>query len=101
MSSLNLTAKQIVSNVTKKLALTNIRGTREQHGDFILDSKFQFTVTLPNIHGGSGSISSGWLKVCRDSTRLKTSEFADLVKCPMSGEDYKQIIREQIRSRFK
>jgi hypothetical protein len=101
MSSLNLTAKQIESSVTKKLALTNVRGTREQHGDFYLDGKFQFTVTMPNIHGGSGSISTGWLKVCRESTRLKTSEFADLVRCPMSGEAYEQIIRKQIRSRFK
>lgn len=101
MSSLNLTAKQIVSSVTKKLALTNVRGTREQHGDFFLDGKLQFTVTMPNIHGGSGSISSGWLKVCRDSVRLKTSEFADLVRCPMSGEAYEQIITEQIKSRLQ
>ena len=101
MSSLNLTAKQIVSSVTKKLAITNIRGTREQHGDFFLDGKLQFTVTMPNIHGGSGSISPLWLKVCRNSVRLKTSEYANLVRCPMSGEAYERIVREQIKSRLR
>ncbi len=96
MSALNLTTREILGSVPRKLKLQNVRGTREQHGDYYLDGKFQFRVTMPNIHGGSGSISTGWLKVCRESVFLSTSEYADLVHCPLSGEDYEKIIREKI-----
>ena len=99
MSLLNLTSKQIFQNVTKKLDLQNVRGTREQYGDYYLDGKYQFRVTMPNIHGGSGSISHGMLKVCRESVLLSTSEYADLVKCPMTKEDYENIIKEKIALR--
>ena len=99
MSALNLSAKQINQNVPRKLKLVNLQGTREQHGDYYLDGKFQFKVTLPNEHGGSGSISTGWLKVCRDSVLLTTNEYADLVRCPMEGSKYEQLIRERIAAR--
>lgn len=101
MSSLNLNANDIVSNVTKKLNLQNVRGGRDQHGDYYLDGKYQFSVTMPNVHGGSGAISPLWLKVCRDSVRLTSSEYADLVRCPMKGEDYEKLIRERITSRSR
>jgi hypothetical protein len=101
MSVLNLSAKEINQSVTKKLSLANLKGTRERHGDYYLDSKFQFTVTLPNVHGSGGSISPGWLKVCRESTLLNAAEYADLVQCPMEGDDYEKLIRERIASRRK
>ncbi|MFH1523738.1 MAG: hypothetical protein ABIF04_02130 [Chloroflexota bacterium] len=99
MSSLNLTANDIIANVTKKLNLINIQGTREQHGDYWLDGKFEFKVTMPNQHGGSGAISTGFLKVCRNSVFLSAPQYADLVRCPMSDKDYEKIIREKIASR--
>lgn len=95
MSVLNLSAKQINQVVPKKLKLVNVRGTRERHGDYYLDGKFQFTVTMPNDHGGSGAISTGWLKVCRESVFLSAAEYADLVRCPMTDEDYEQLIRDR------
>jgi len=70
MSELNLSAKQINASVQKKLKLVDLRETRETHGDYYLDGEFQFTVTLPNIHGGSGAVSWGLLKVCRESVGL-------------------------------
>jgi hypothetical protein len=77
MSTQNLSAKQIYRNVTKKLKLVNLRGTRERHGDYYLDGKFQFTVTLPNEHGGSGAVSTGFLRVCRERAFLTAGEYAD------------------------
>lgn len=95
MSTQNLSAKMINQSVPKKLKLQNVKGTREQHGEYYLDGKFMFKVTMPNIHGGSGALSTGFLKVCRDSVFLSASEYADLVRCPMDGDDYEKIIREK------
>lgn len=99
MSSLNLSAKQVSDNVPKKLKLQNVKGTREKYGDYYLDGKYQFKVTMPNIHGGSGSISTGWLKVCRESVMLSASEYADLVRCPMTPEAYEKVIRGKLALR--
>jgi hypothetical protein len=101
MSVLNLSAKETNQSVAKKLNLVNLKGTRERHGDYYLDSKFQFTVTLPNEHGRGGSISSGWLKVCRESIFLNAAEYADLVRCLMEGDAYEKLIRERIATRRK
>ena len=101
MSVLNLPAKQIYASVTKKLKLKNVRGTRERYGDYYLDGKYQFKVTMPNEHGGSGSISTGWLKVCRESVFVSAAEYADLVRCPMTEKQYERLIREKIAARTK
>lgn len=99
MGYLNLSAKQIYRNVTRKLHLENVRSNREQYGDYYLDGKYQFTVKMPNIHGGSGSVTPGMLKMCRESVRLSTKEYANLVRCPMASENYDQLIRERIENR--
>lgn len=95
MGNLNLTAKEINQSVPKKLKLVNLTDKRERHGEFWLDGKYQFKVTLPNIHGGSGSVTPLWLKCCRDTVFLGSSEYADLVRCPMTGEKYERLIRER------
>ena len=100
MGFLNLTAKEIYRSLPKKLHLRDVRSNREQYGDYYLDGKYQFKVVMPNIHGGSGAVSRGLLKVCRDSVRLNTRGYFDLVRCPMTGEEYDDIIREKIRERY-
>jgi len=98
MSFLNLDAREIQKNVERKLELVNIiNGNQETYGDFFLDGKYQFRVTMPNIHGGSSkSISTGLLKSCRDSVYLNSKEYFNLVKCPLSREDYIEIISKII-----
>jgi hypothetical protein len=96
---MNVTAKQIYRGLTKKLRLENVRSSREQYGDYYLDGKYQFRVIMPNIHGGSGSVSDHMLKICRDSVRLSMREFSDLVRCPMTSERYEEIIRALIKKR--
>ena len=100
MGFLNLTAKEIYRSLPKKLRLRIVQSNREQYGDYYLDGKIQFKVVMPNIHGGSGAVSRGLLKVCRDSVRLNTRGYFDLVRCPMTGEEYDDIIREKIRERY-
>ena len=95
---MNLTSKEVIRNVTKKLKLENIRSNREQYGDYILDGKMQFTVVLPNIHGGGGNLSPRMLKVLRDSVLLGQKDYYALVKCPMKGEEYEKIIRKKLSS---
>jgi hypothetical protein len=93
MSVLNLNPREIQSNVIRKLSLRNVRSTRETYGDYYLDGKFQFRVTMPNIHGKNNSISDGMFKVCRDSVHLGSTQFSDLVRCSMRPERYEEIIR--------
>lgn len=97
MSNLNLTSKEINQIVPKKLELKNVHQGRERYGEFWLDGKFQFHVTLPNIHGGTTALSTGFLKQLRKSTFLTTQQYFDLVKCPLTGERYIEIIREMLQ----
>ena len=96
---MNLDTKLIRKNIPKKLNLQNMRGgNRETYGDYYLDGKFEFRVTMPNIHGGSGKTPSpGLLKNCRSTIFLSTEQYARLVRCPMDGEEYEEIIRMKIK----
>ena len=99
MSLLNLNPNEINSIIPKKLSLRNVRTTGETYGDYYLDNKFQFTVKMPNVHGKKNDISPGLLKACRISVHLTTPEYANLVKCPMTPEEYEEIIRGKIATR--
>ena len=51
---------------------------------------------MPNVHGGSGSISTGFLTQARRSLRLDTPQFEKLAECPLTSEEYEVIIREKL-----
>ena len=94
MGNLNLSARDIHRSVKKKLRLRNVVTTTETFGDYYLDDKLELRVKLPNEHGGSGRpVSHGLLRACRETLLLTTSEFALLVRCPMSAEQYDNLIR--------
>lgn len=97
MSNLNLSTNDIYKNVTKKLKLQNLTQTRERFGDFYIDEKFAFKVKLPNEHGGNKTLSPLFLKACRDSVLLSSQEYANLVRCPMTGDEYEKLVRARIR----
>ena len=97
MSNLNLPARDIIRSVKRKLRLRDVTTTFEQHGDYYLDGKLELRVTLPNEHGGSSTaVSPGVLKVCRESVLLNASEFARLIRCPMTAEEYDAHIRARL-----
>jgi len=93
----NITSKDL-RKVVNKLSLAEQGKRRAKHPVYwyLLDDRKQFKVTLPNIHGGSGSISTGFLKKIQKQLRLETQQFEDLVECPLTDEDYEAIIRTQL-----
>lgn len=95
MSYLNTSARDLQS-IIRKLSLERASGTRSKHPVYwyILDGKKQLRVTLPNIHGGSNKLSPGFIKGVRDDLRLSSTQLVDLVKCPLSADDYADIIRQ-------
>jgi len=92
----NLKGKD-VRKVIKKLDLEPGNSKRSKHDQFWyrLDGKKVTKITMPNVHGGSGSMSTGFLKQIRKRLRLDTSQFEDLVDCPLSAEEYEGIARNE------
>lgn len=70
------------------------RGPHEVYW-YYLDGKKQFRVTLPNVHGGSGSLSTGFLKKVKNQLMLNNENFVDLVECPLTPEAYEEIVRSK------
>lgn len=97
----NLEAKDL-HKIVQKLDLepTN-KNRRSPHPIFwyYLDGKKAIRVKLPNKHGGSGSVSTGFIKSIQNSLRLKTDQFEDLVECPLSKEDFEALTRVNLSGR--
>ena len=51
---------------------------------------------MPNIHGGAGSISTGFLKQIQNNMRMNTQQFKELAECPLTAEEYERIVREKL-----
>ena len=97
MSWRNFTARDVLG-ITEKLGLEQVRKRgRAGHPVFyyLLDGKRQLRVTLPNIHGGSGSLSTGLLQNIKTKLRLTSREFEDLVNCPLTAEQFEGLVRER------
>ena len=62
----------------------------------LVDGKKQFKVAMPNVHGGSGSMTTGYLTQIRKALRLNTREFEALVDCLLTAKDFETIIREKL-----
>jgi hypothetical protein len=94
----NITANDLVK-VVGKLSLEPSKSNRRAPHPvywYCLDRKKILRVTLPNVHGGSGSISTGFLTQVRKSLRLDTPQFEKLAECPLTSEEYEVIIREKL-----
>ncbi len=55
---------------------------------YYLDGRKVLRVTLPNLHSGSGSISTGFLNQIKNSLRLNMREF----------EDFEAIVRGRLNN---
>jgi hypothetical protein len=60
-----------------------------------MDGKKHHRITLPNQHGGSSSISTGFLKKVQNQLMLDTEQFVDLVECPLTAQEYETIMRSK------
>jgi hypothetical protein len=94
----NITAKDLYKGVVKKLSLQPTKSKRSPESIYwyLLDERRTLQIPMPNIHGGSGSVSTGYLKQIRNKLRLTTRQFEDLVGCPLSSDDFEIIVREKL-----
>lgn len=51
---------------------------------------------MPNIHGRSGSVSTGFLKQIQNNLRLNSHQFEELSECPLTAKEYEKRIREKL-----
>ena len=101
MRWLNITTKQLEA-IVGKLSLDPPKSRRRAPHPvywYCLDGKKTLRVTLPNIHGGSGSVSPPFLSRIRDNLKLDSGQFEDLVECPLTAEDFERIIRAKLTPR--
>ena len=94
----NITPKDL-HQAARKLSLEPTRKKRRSpHPVFwyVLDDKKVLRITLPNQHGGSGSLSTGFIKQVQNSFRLSTQQFEALVECPLSAEEFETILRRKL-----
>jgi hypothetical protein len=98
MSWLNLTAKELHKIVNKLSLEPGAASRRGPHAIYWyeIDGIKQLRIALPNIHGGSGSISTGFLKQIRNNLKLDSKEFEDLVDCPLTADEFEEIVRKKI-----
>ena len=93
----NITAKDL-GRVSVKLSLepsnTQRRGPHAVYW-YLLDGKKTLRITMPNVHGGSTTISTGFLKQIQNTFHLNTTQFQDLAECPLTAAEFEQIIREK------
>lgn len=90
----NITAKQL-RKLVRKISLEPSKSKRRAPEPvfwYYVNGKKVLRVTLPNISGGSGSVSTGFIKHIQLNLRLDTRQFEDLVECPLTSEDYETII---------
>jgi len=94
----NITAKDLRKGVVQKLSLeaTPSKRGREPVYWYFIDGRKQLRITVPNIHGGSGSVSKGYLTQVRHDLMLETRQFEELVDCDLTAEEYEEIIREKL-----
>lgn len=69
-------------------------GGSERTGWYALDGIKLFRVTIPKIH--KNDVTTGTANSIRNQLKLTGPQFGDLLRCPMSGSDYEQLIREKL-----
>lgn len=64
---------------------------------YYLDGKKVLRITFPNIHGGSGGISIGFIKQIINNLKLSAVEYEDLVDCPLTANTFEHIVRKRTK----
>lgn len=87
--------------VVRKLDLEKTKSKRGPHPVYwyILNGKRQLRVTLPNTHGGSDPVSTGFIKAIRNNLKINSQQLVDLIECPLSADEYRHIIQKILAGR--
>lgn len=72
------------------------RETRERNAWYYLDGKAVFPIQAPRVH--QGVVPIGTVNSIRQGLQLNTSDFQDLIACPLTATDYERIIREKLQA---
>jgi len=101
MKFFNITCADLYKIVDKLSLEPSKNKRRSPHPVFWyrLDGRKVLRTTLPNLHGGSGSISTGFLKSIRNNLRLTTQQFIDLIECPLTPEEFEAIVYQTLGSK--
>jgi len=96
----NITANDLQSIVNKLSLEPTKQKRRSPHPVFWynLDGKKTLRVTMPNMHGGSKSLSTGFIKKIRENLKINNQELVDLAECPLSAEEYESLIRDRLEN---
>ncbi|MDP2949271.1 MAG: hypothetical protein Q8P22_07010 [Chloroflexota bacterium] len=93
MGLLNVDYGRVTRALEGKVRL-DFRSGRERVAWYVLDGKRRFRVRAPKIH--PGDLHPGTAAGIRNDLKLTTTQFRQLVACPISGADYEQLIRQKI-----
>lgn len=84
--------------IIKKLGLEKTKASsRDEVYWYRLDGQEQLRIIFPNNHGGSGSLSTGFIKQIMIGLKLNTRDFERLAECSLSASAYEAIIREKLK----
>lgn len=79
--------------IIKKLKLEKTdANSRDEVYWYSVNGKKITRITMPNRHKG-GSISTGFITQIRKALRLDTRQFEDLVDCPLTAEEFEELMR--------
>jgi predicted RNA binding protein YcfA (HicA-like mRNA interferase family) len=85
--------REVASTLEEKLGL-DFRQGKDRSAWFVFEGKKRLRVTVPKTH--SGDLAIGTLTAIRKQLTLATGQFLDLVRCPMTGTDFEQVVRQKI-----
>ncbi len=76
------------------------RSGKERNFPIVIDGIQVSRVTIPKEKGGGRDMSEHTLKSIRDQLFLRTDQFIDFIKCPMTSTDYINAMKEKFPSTF-
>jgi hypothetical protein len=95
----NVTIRDLINGVVHKLSLEASQTKRRSPHPvywYVLDGKKVLRIMMPNVHGSSDSISTGFLQQIKRQLMLTTKQFEALVSCPLTAEEFEAIIRKTL-----
>lgn len=93
---MNVSPRELEHAIDGKVKPERRPGGKEINYWYCLDDVQLFRITKPNVHG-MASVPPGTLYSVRQQLKLSSPDFRDLIKCPMSGSEYKALIRQKVK----
>ncbi len=82
-----------VVKICKRKLKISFRCNKEYNGWYMIGKRRVARITIPK---GKKNISPGLYKGMAEDLLLSTSEFDNLMSCPLSGDGYKKIVQKRL-----